>query len=515
MHNNFYFLRQISKDLESKIVGSRLISCFTQNKNELILELSRGSYLSYIRINTLPELSCISFPNEFNRTKKNSVNLFDEIKNLTVTTVVQFENDRSLGISFDDYHLAILLHGTRSNVVLFKGEEPLLFFNKKLSRGFNKNLKDLNLPLDFSFDRFQSCDYNLKKTIPTFDQILIKYLENKGFHDLSHEDQWQLVESLLVYLDSPTFYLTIFNNKPELSLVEIGAVKEKLENSMDAANAFFHFFTSTFYFENTKNKLLKDYEAEIKRTKSYLLKSREKLDELLNNNRYDEYANILMANLSNVRSEDKTASLYDFYHNKEITIPLKDGLSPQKNAEIYYRKAKNKKLEVSNLEESISQKELRLFQIEDEYLKLKSVSSGKELKIFTRTVEITKLHPQEEEIKPYKRVEYEGFTIFVGKNAKSNDELLQNHTFKDDLWLHAKDVTGSHVILKYKSGNNFPVHVIERAAEIAAYNSKRKTDSHCPVIYTPRKFVRKQKGMAPGAVTIDKEKIIMVTPKGF
>jgi len=129
--------------------------------------------------------------------------------------------------------------------------------------------------------------------------------------------------------------------------------------------------------------------------------------------------------------------------------------------------------------------------------------------------ETLKRDDEEEESLPFKKILFDGFEILVGRNSRSNDEMLQKFTHKDDLWLHAKDVTGSHVVLKYRSGNNFPAYVIERAAEIAAYNSKRKTDSHCPVTYTPRKFVRKQKGLPPGAVIVEKEKVIIVTPKGF
>ena len=84
---------------------------------------------------------------------------------------------------------------------------------------------------------------------------------------------------------------------------------------------------------------------------------------------------------------------------------------------------------------------------------------------------------------------------------------------KDDLWLHAKDVSGSHVIIKFQAGKTFPTTVIEKAAQLAAWYSKRKSDSLCPVIYTPKKFVRKPKGAAPGSVIVDRENVILVTPQ--
>jgi predicted ribosome quality control (RQC) complex YloA/Tae2 family protein len=114
---------------------------------------------------------------------------------------------------------------------------------------------------------------------------------------------------------------------------------------------------------------------------------------------------------------------------------------------------------------------------------------------------------------PYHEFEFQGFKIWVGKNAISNDQLTLKYSHKEDLWLHARDVAGSHVIIKYQSGKPFPKTVIERAAQLAAYNSKRKTDTLCPVAYTPRKYVRKRKGDPAGAVIVEREEVIMVEPK--
>src|SRR5204862_822828 len=113
---------------------------------------------------------------------------------------------------------------------------------------------------------------------------------------------------------------------------------------------------------------------------------------------------------------------------------------------------------------------------------------------------------------PYHEFFLDGYRIWVGKNAQSNDELTLKYSYKDDLWLHAKDVSGSHVIVKFQSGKNFPRNVVERAAQLAAYNSKRKNDTLCPVIYTQKKFVRKRKGDPAGMVVVEREDVIMVEP---
>jgi predicted ribosome quality control (RQC) complex YloA/Tae2 family protein len=90
--------------------------------------------------------------------------------------------------------------------------------------------------------------------------------------------------------------------------------------------------------------------------------------------------------------------------------------------------------------------------------------------------------------------------------------LTQRYARKEDLWLHARDVSGSHVIIRRQAGKKYPIPVIEKAAALAAYHSKRRTDTLCPVIVTPKKYVRKTRDLLEGQVIIDKEEVIMIEP---
>jgi predicted ribosome quality control (RQC) complex YloA/Tae2 family protein len=119
---------------------------------------------------------------------------------------------------------------------------------------------------------------------------------------------------------------------------------------------------------------------------------------------------------------------------------------------------------------------------------------------------------ERKETMPYHEHTFGGFRILVGKNAAANDQLTLHHTYKEDLWLHAKDVAGSHVVIKHQSGKSFPKDVIEYAAALAAFHSKRKNESLCPVAVTPAKYVRKRKGDLPGAVVVQREDVMMVVP---
>ena len=101
-----------------------------------------------------------------------------------------------------------------------------------------------------------------------------------------------------------------------------------------------------------------------------------------------------------------------------------------------------------------------------------------------------------------KKIEVDGYFIFVGKDAKSNDYLTFNIADKEDIWMHVKGVPGSHVVIRVRE--NLPIDlVIKKAAELAKKNSKASKDSKATVVYCQRKFVKKEPGMNDGQVRVD------------
>jgi predicted ribosome quality control (RQC) complex YloA/Tae2 family protein len=210
------------------------------------------------------------------------------------------------------------------------------------------------------------------------------------------------------------------------------------------------------------------------------------------------------------------AELFDFYNNKTVLVKLKLNLSPQKNAEQYYRKAKNQKIEIQTLEKNLKLKVAQAEQIAENIHILEDLDNLRDLRGYAvKNKLVTKGQENKSAPPRFKMHEHMGFQILVGRNARNNDELTFNYGYKEDLWLHAKDVKGSHVLVKYQSGKNFPKPVIILAAQLAAFNSANKNTDTCPVIYTPRKFVRKSKGMPAGAVIVEKEEIIFVKPEDY
>ena len=113
---------------------------------------------------------------------------------------------------------------------------------------------------------------------------------------------------------------------------------------------------------------------------------------------------------------------------------------------------------------------------------------------------------------PLKFVSSDGFEIFVGKNNKQNDELTFRFAMPDDIWLHTKNIPGSHVILR-RGGKTPTDTAITEAAEIAAFYSKSRNGSNVSVDYAERKNVKKPGGAKPGFVIYDFYKTAHVTPR--
>jgi predicted ribosome quality control (RQC) complex YloA/Tae2 family protein len=100
------------------------------------------------------------------------------------------------------------------------------------------------------------------------------------------------------------------------------------------------------------------------------------------------------------------------------------------------------------------------------------------------------------------KLDIDGFVVYVGKDAKSNDHLTFNISSDNDLWFHVKGVPGSHVVIRVRE--NLPIDsVIKKAAELAKKNSKASKDSKATVVYCQRRFVKKESNMNDGQVKVD------------
>jgi predicted ribosome quality control (RQC) complex YloA/Tae2 family protein len=495
-------------------MGTVISECFSQEKDELIVRFETHGKPFYIKASLASALSALSFPNDFQRARKNSIDLFPGLIGHRVTAIRQFDNERSFALILDEgKSLLFKMHGNRSNLILFEGEHPVALFKNNIPTDSALLFSNLDRNIDWSFDAFSRETDHLKLYF-TFGKLVWKFLDLGGYSNGTSEDKYERIQSVRKMLEEPAYYFITQNSRLHLSLVPIEPILSTGNDTMNAANEFYYKLTHDLATTQQKSKLVSLLNTKLQSSERYYQKNFDKLAEIERDTNYKTWADLLMANLHIITPGTDVVQLPDFYNPGEIvTIKLKKELNAQKNAAVFYKKAKNQHIEIERLQESLVMKEKEIQKIKEELAALNTIDDLKAIRRKADQLGMTKENDHQVQSLPYHEFIVNGFRIWVGRTAKQNDELTLKLAYKEDLWLHAKDVAGSHVIIKHQSGKNFPKDVIERAAELAAYNSKRKNETLCPVVFTPKKYVRKRKGDPAGAVVVEREQVIMVEPK--
>ncbi len=260
-----------------------------------------------------------------------------------------------------------------------------------------------------------------------------------------------------------------------------------------------------YYFDQAKHNITSNLEKKAKHLKKILGEAKKRLADIETRRSNKELGDLILTNAHSIKPGLTKALVTDYYTDQRIWIKLNPELNAPENAKKYYGKAKNEAIEISKLQDQVNTTEKSLSLIESSLESALAATEFKSLKPLQKS-NIAKPEAKQPDTLPYKIVEFQGFTIWIGKNNKANDQMLKLCQ-KNDLWLHAKDVAGSHVILR-KKGAEFPQAVIDFAAQQAAKNSKAKTQQVVPVIATLRKFVSKPKNAAFGEVNVLKEEIV-------
>lgn len=504
-------MKRLASELHGHLQNLELLASYSQNKDELILGFGNQQKTFLIRANLDPAISLLSFPDSLSRSGKNSIDLFEEVIDYRVEKVHGFQYERSISLDFENgFQLILKLHARRGNILLAKDDQVIKIFRNSLKNDLEIRPSQLHNTIELSAENLALHDHDPLSLIPALGKESKIFLEDNGFYETTNENKWHQFQSLLELLHSNPIYL-INANEPRISLLEKSG--PSTTSAVQATEWLYTSKTKLFFFEKEKQNVISSLKQKIKRSENYISKTTTKLHQLEKQRSPEEIANILMANLNALQQGLSKAVLYDFYTDQAIEIKLNTKLTPQKNAENYYRKAKNIHQEITQLKKNIEDKRKLIDKHSRQVLQLEDAEDFKTLKGTLRELGLKQKTISGHEHLPYHIHELDGWMIMVGKNAKANDELTLKVAKKNDLWLHAKDVSGSHVVVKHHPGQNFPKYIIEAAAALAAHHSKRQTDSLCPVIYTEKKFVRKVKGTPFGQVVVEKEAIVMVVPK--
>ncbi|TXE12344.1 NFACT RNA binding domain-containing protein [Algoriphagus aquimarinus] len=517
MHLNYHFLQYLCPELEKAFLGKKIIACFSQNKDELILETEDAEESRFIRAHFLPPQIYLSFPDNFSRAKRNSIDLFKELIGYEIVgcTVLSFERAFYFSLS-SGKTLLFKLHANRSNVLLYEKNTatPVKLFRNGIVEDRDLDWNSLNKKYDLSWDSFEKLEGNASQFLPTLGAIPRNWLKGRGYPDENISAKWELMQELLEMLETPLFSIVEKNGEPHLSLLPEENPIKSFSNPIQAVNELFYLALVRGNFEKDKNTMLKKYQEQLKRTKSYIEKSTQKLEELRNSPPPSQLADVIMANLHEFQGGKLEVELMDFYSGETVLVKLKPNQKPQDHAASLYRKSKNRKLEWGQLDKTIASKINQAAILESQIEELNEIDDFRALKGYKKSHGEDKVLQKDAVILPFKTFEFEGFPIWVGKSAQANDDMLRGYTKKDDIWLHARMVPGSHVLIKTSGLKSIPASVLETAASLAAFYSKNKNESLAPVIHTEAKYVRKVKGSPAGSVMVEKEKVLMVTPKG-
>ncbi len=453
------------------------------------------------------------------RLKSNAVVQFKELEGRKISDVIYGLFDRVFAFVFDDgSRLLFKSFGKFSNVLWYESKMDLpahIFrFNFK---------KDWELRFDGISTLWISAQVqNLKLPVfedeahwtRTFQGIKTRELleEFPEFFEKNPAKQNSAIERL----SNP------MNYQPELVIKGESAIlnwhlrdPSPLHVRIEELEKEIRIYLRWYFFEREKTVLLSHAAKQIKSLQQRIGTYSKRKESLLSERNYKEMGDLILGNAHSLRKGISEALITDFFTNQRIRIKLNPNLSAAENAEKWYKKSKNQNLEIGNLDEQISKLEDQLKLWKDIDLHVGQAEHPRDLKPYREYAPALKNNTVKsiENAVPYKRLDYKGFEIWLGKNAKSNDALLRS-AHKNDLWMHAADVTGSHVIIR-NMGKPVPKNVLESVAAFCAFHSKGKSQTLQTVMFTERKMVSKAKNGAPGEVKVSKFSTMDVEPKNF
>ena len=230
------------------------------------------------------------------------------------------------------------------------------------------------------------------------------------------------------------------------------------------------------------------------------------------------YGELLMANIYAFSKGVKEVTVTNYYSDdsEEITIPVNERKTPVENAQAYYTKYNKAKTALVMVKEQLekTEEEITYFEMLSQQVQQAAPADIEEIREELAEQGYLRLRASKKKKKPKKPepeafISSTGIPISVGKNNKQNDYLTFKLAKKSDIWLHTKDIPGSHVVIH---SNTPDEQTLMEAATLSAYFSKARESSSVPVDYTEIRQVKKPNGSKPGFVIYFEQKTLFVTP---
>ncbi len=534
-----FFLHHMTEELRRELLGGRIQKINQPFEQELVLQIrsNRKSHKLLLSAHSVfgrVQLTETTFenpavPNTFIMVMRKY------LQGAVIEAIQQVENDRILEISVSNKNeigdsvavtLVIEIMGKHSNIILLdKASGKIIEAIKHV--GFSQNSYRTILPGSTyvappqtgSLNPFTVGDEKLFQILQTED-IEPKRLQ-QIFQGLGRDTATELSGRLTA--DKLKTFRAFFASPTQPSLTEKSFSALLFSDSKTQMSSLSELL-DTFYKDKAERDRVNQQASElIRRVENELDKNRKKLgkqeEELLATENAEEFrqkGELLTTFLHQVPNDQDQVELDNYYTGEKIIIALDKALTPNQNAQRYFKRYQKLKEAVKHLTSLIEETRVTILYLESVETALAQASLTEIAEIREELIQTGFIRRRQREKiqkrqKPEKYLATDGQTIIlVGRNNLQNDELTFKIAKKDELWFHAKDIPGSHVVI---TGNLQPSDEVKTdAAELAAYFSKARLSNLVQVDMIEAKKLNKPTGGKPGFVTYTGQKTLRVTP---
>ncbi|HGC8952297.1 TPA: NFACT family protein [Streptococcus agalactiae] len=534
-----FFLHHLTNELQEQIEKGRIQKVNQPFDHELVLTIRNNRRNYKLLLSAHPVFGRIQ-TTEANFQNPQNPNTFTMImrkylQGAVIETIQQIENDRILEIIVSNKNeigdhikatLVVEIMGKHSNIILIdKNEHKIIESIKHV--GFSQNSYRTILPGSTYIAPPKT------KAINPFDisdQTLFELLQT---NDLSPKNLQQLFQGLgrdtalelshCLKDNKLNDFRQFFSREYYPSLTEKSFSAVQFSSSHETFQSLGQLLDYYYQEKAEKDRIAQQASDLIHRVQSELEKNIKKLakqqDELLATENAEEFrqkGELLTTYLSIVPNNQDVVVLDNYYTNQTIEISLDRALTPNQNAQRYFKKYQKLKEAVKHLKGIISDTENTITYLESvetslNHASMEDINDIREELVETGFIKRRAHDKQHKRKKPEQYLASDGKTIImVGRNNLQNDELTFKMARKGELWFHAKDIPGSHVLIR--DNLNPSDEVKTDAAELAAYYSKARLSNLVQVDMIEVKKLNKPSGTKPGFVTYTGQKTLRVTP---
>lgn len=535
-----FFLHYIVEELRSELVNGRIQKINQPFEQELVLQIRSNRQSHRLLLSAHPvfgriQLTQTTFENPAQPSTFIMV-LRKYLQGALIESIEQVENDRIVEMTVSNKNeigdhiqatLIIEIMGKHSNILLVdKSSHKILEVIKHV--GFSQNSYRTLLPGSTyiappsteSLNPFTIKDEKLFEILQT-QELTAKNLQSL-FQGLGRDTANEL-ERILVS-EKLSAFRNFFNQETKPCLTETSFSPVPFANQVGEPFANFSDLLDTYYKDKAERDRVKQQASElIRRVENELQKNRHKLKkqekELLATDNAEEFrqkGELLTTFLHQVPNDQDQVILDNYYTNQPIMIALDKALTPNQNAQRYFKRYQKLKEAVKYLTDLIEETKATILYLESVETVLNQAGLEEIAEIREELIQTGFIRRrQREKIQKRKKLEQylasDGKTIiYVGRNNLQNEELTFKMARKEELWFHAKDIPGSHVVI---SGNLDPSDAVKTdAAELAAYFSQGRLSNLVQVDMIEVKKLNKPTGGKPGFVTYTGQKTLRVTP---